>query len=113
MNNSDFGSRRESTDRPERSGGRGSFMTPAASGVITAIDGDIITVAGGGKRVTVKKTANTVISGDEGNIAVNDTVIVTGTTSDDGMVTATRIVVRNAQSFGPASRTDTAQTPGA
>lgn len=114
MNNSDFGSRGGSTNRPDgMSGGRGSFMTPTASGVITAINGDTITVAGGGKQVTVKKTSTTVISGDETAIAVNDTVVVMGTKNSDGSVTATRIMIRNNQTFGRPTADDTSQTPGA
>lgn len=114
MNNSDFGSQRGSINRPGgMSGGRGSFMTPAASGVITAINGDTITVAGGGKQVTVKKTTSTVISGSKSDIAVNDTVVVTGTTSDDGSVTATRIMIRNNQNFERPTADDTSAAPGA
>jgi len=67
----------------------------AAQGVVTAINGDTVTVSGSGKQVTVKKTSSTVISGDKNDIAVNDTVVVFGDKADDGTVTAKRIVVRN------------------
>lgn len=66
-----------------------------ANGVVTAIDGDTITVAGNGKKVTVKKTDSTIVSGDKNDITVNDSVIISGTTADDGTITASRIVIRN------------------
>ncbi len=75
--------------------GRRGAMTAAASGVIVKIEGDTVTVAGQGKQVIVKTTEDTVVSGDEDDLAVNDTVIVIGDTEDDDSVTATRIVVRN------------------
>ena len=75
--------------------GRGGISRATASGVVTAINGDTITIAGSGKQVTVKKTSDTIISGDESTIAVNDTVLVYGSTADDGTVTATRIMIRN------------------
>ncbi len=67
----------------------------AAQGVVTAINGDTVTVSGGGKQTTVKKTTDTIISGDKNDIAVKDTVIIFGTRQDDGSITAKRIVVRN------------------
>ncbi len=85
------GSENGRSDMPNRRG----FSRAVATGVVTAINGNTITVAGGGKQVTVKKTDSTVISGDESDLAVNDTVLVYGTAASDGTVTATRIVVRN------------------
>lgn len=78
-----------------RSGPRGSFARPATSGVVTAVNGDTLTVSGSGKQVTVKTSDTTRISGDETDVAVNDTVIVYGTKNDDGSITATRIMIRN------------------
>lgn len=70
-----------------------------AQGVVTAIDGDVITVSGSGKQVTVKKTSNTVVSGDKNDISINDTVVVFGDTEEDGSVVAKRIVVQNESSI--------------
>ena len=86
---------------------RGSGMQMgAARGVVTAVSGDTITVSGNGKQVTVKKTDNTIIGGDKSdNLAVNDSVIVMGTTASDGTVTATRIIVQN-NDFSDASETN-------
>ena len=75
--------------------GGGYARSAAASGVVTKIDGDTVTIAGYGKQVTVKKTDSTVVSGDKSDLAVNDSVAVYGTTASDGTVTATRILVRN------------------
>lgn len=75
--------------------GRRGAMTAAASGVIVKIDGDTVTVAGQGKQVIVKTTDDTIVSGDESDLAVNDTVIVIGDTEDDDTVVAKRFVVRN------------------
>lgn len=76
-------------------GGMWESMTPAASGVIVKIEGDMITVAGQGKQVAVVRTDDTRITGDKTELAVNDTVVVRGDTEDDGTVVADRIVVRN------------------
>lgn len=82
---------------------------PTLSGVVTALNGDSITVSGGGKQVTVKKTDSTTINGDATSVAVNDTVSVYGTTASDGTVTATRIVIRNAAS--PSASSDDTTVP--
>lgn len=66
-----------------------------ASGVVTKINGDTITISGRGKQVTITRTDDTVVGGDKEEVAVNDTVLVYGDTEDDGSVTASRIVVRN------------------
>lgn len=71
------------------------MMTPAASGVITKVDGNALTVAGQGKQVTVVLDDDTTVTGDKTEVAVNDTVVVIGEENDDGTVQATRIVVRN------------------
>ena len=66
-----------------------------ASGVVTKINGDTITISGRGKQLTITRTDDTVVGGDKEEVAVNDTVLVYGDTEDDGSVTASRIVVRN------------------
>lgn len=78
-----------------RGGMRGDLPAVAARGVVTAINGDTLTVSGGGEQVKVKKSADTTISGDESDVAVNDSVVVLGESEDDGSVTATRIIIRN------------------
>jgi hypothetical protein len=60
-------------------------------GVVTKVDGDTVTVAGGGKTNTVKTSSSTQYSGGS-NVAVNDTVIVAGTLNN-GTYDATNIVV--------------------
>ena len=64
-------------------------------GVVTAIDGDTLTVSGGGDQVQVKRTSSTVVGGDEMDVAVNDTVVVASEKADDGSMTAIRIMIRN------------------
>lgn len=86
----EFGGRSE---RGERS--FGGTMMGTVSGVVTAVNGDTITVGGRGEQVTVKKDDSTVVSGDKSSVAVNDTVIVFGEAGDDDVVTAARIIVRN------------------
>lgn len=75
-----------------------------ASGVVTAVNGDTITVSGRGEQVTVKKTQDTVIRGDKEEVAVNDTVLVYGETEDDGSITAARILIRNESMMDEGSR---------
>ena len=60
------------------------------SGVVTAVDGSIITVAGNGTTTKVTTTDSTTYTGDDKPAAVNDTIMVVGTTSGDTF-TATRI----------------------
>jgi hypothetical protein len=64
------------------------------SGVVTAVNGDTITVSGDGKQVTVTKNSSTTIRGTASSVAVNDTVSITGTTTN-GTFTATTITIRN------------------
>jgi hypothetical protein len=73
----------------------GTMQAPVARGVVTAVNGDTITVSGLGKQVTVKKSSSTTISGDKSDVAVNDTVTVYGTTNPDNSISATRISVNN------------------
>lgn len=66
-----------------------------ASGVVSEISGDTLTVIGGGDKVSVKQSRATRIVGDESAVAVNDTVLIFGSQNEDGSVSATRIMVRN------------------
>jgi len=91
---------RQGTGYGGRGGMRGGMTMNTTQGVVTAINGDTITVSGRGKQVTVKKTDDTVISGDSESLAVNDTVIVIGDTEDDDSITATRIIIRNGTGGG-------------
>ncbi len=75
--------------------GRGMYGRPELMGVVSAVSGDALTVVGNGKQTTVKKSSDTVVSGDSSSLRVNDSVLIYGTTGDDGTLTATRIVVRN------------------
>lgn len=59
-------------------------------GVVTAVDGTTLTVAGNGKTVTVKVTDSTTYTGSSKPAAVNDTIIAFGSTSD-GVFTATSV----------------------
>ena len=81
--------------RERTPGGMRGMSSVVASGVVTAIDGDAITVSGRGEQVKVTKFGDTFIGGDKANLEVNDTVIVTGDVKEDGSVTATRIIIRN------------------
>lgn len=95
---------------------RGMMQSAAASGVIIAVNGQTLTVSGQGKQVTVTESSSTIISGDATSVAVNDTVLVYGTTNSDGSVTATQIVVRNSTPASGASSDETPQNttaPGA
>jgi hypothetical protein len=62
-------------------------------GVVTAVSGDSITVAGGGKTLTVKTTSATTYANDSKPV-VNDTVVIIGT-KDGSTITATQIAVNN------------------
>jgi len=64
--------------------------TTRVSGVVTAVDGNTITVAGNGTTITVKVTDSTTYSGSSKPATVNDTITVFGTTSDN-VLTATSV----------------------
>lgn len=66
------------------------------SGVVTAVNGDDISVAGNGKTITIKKSSSTTIRGTSTTVSVNDTIFASGTTSDN-VFTATTITIRNIQ----------------
>lgn len=80
-------------------GGRGDFddtnttSTTRVSGVVTAVDGSTITIAGNGTTVKVTVNDSTSYSGDDKPAAINDTIIAVGTTSGDTF-TATRVVLQ-------------------
>ena len=71
------------------------FSADAARGVVTNIDGDTLTISGGGKQIKVKRTNDTIINGDKEDVSVNDTVIVIGQKDDEGIFTAKAIIIRN------------------
>lgn len=60
------------------------------SGVVIAVDGSTITVAGNGTTTKVVVNDSTTYTGDDKPAAVNDTIMVVGTKSDD-TITATRV----------------------
>lgn len=60
-------------------------------GVVTAVNGDSITVAGGGKTQVIKTNGDTTYM-DDTKPAVNDTVVIVGT-KDGDTITATEIRV--------------------
>lgn len=61
------------------------------SGVVTAVSGDIITVAGGGTTTRVTVTGTTSFTGSSEPAKVNDTIVVFGTQNSDGSLAATSI----------------------
>jgi hypothetical protein len=62
-------------------------------GVVTAVNGDSIVVAGGGKTQTIKTNTATTYANDV-KAVVNDTVVVVGT-KDGDTITATQVAVYN------------------
>lgn len=106
----DRGGRSFDRDDGRGFGGMRGFSSTIASGVVTKIDGDTITIAGQGEQVTVKRTDDTIISGDETSLAVNDSVIVMGETDDDDTMTATHIIVQN-DGFMRRGLREASQTP--
>jgi hypothetical protein len=62
-------------------------------GVVVAVNKDNVEIAGGGKRTTINTNGDTIYT-DDMKPEVNDTVTVTGTTTD-GKITATEITVQN------------------
>lgn len=66
------------------------------SGVVMAVSGDTITVAGGGTTTKVTATSSTNYTGSSEPAKVNDSIVVFGTQNSDGSLTATSIrLVRN------------------
>jgi hypothetical protein len=62
-------------------------------GVVTAVNGDSIIVAGGGKTQTIKTTSSTAYVNNM-KPAVNDTVVIIGT-KDGNTITATQVGIYN------------------
>lgn len=61
------------------------------SGVVTAVSGDTITVAGGGTTTKVTVSSDTNYSGSSEPAKVNDTITAVGTKNSDGSLTATSV----------------------
>ena len=64
-------------------------------GVVTAVNGDVITIAGGGSTNTVTTNSTTQYTNGS-KAAVNDTVMVLGTTNN-GTFTATQVTINPAR----------------
>lgn len=71
---------------------RDSRSSSLVSGVVTAIDGNMLTVAGSGTTKQVKTTDTTEYYGAAQPVKVNDSVRVMGTTEGDTF-TATRVMI--------------------
>lgn len=67
--------------------------TTRVNGVVTSVDGSIITVAGNGQTTKVVVTDDTTYVGDDKPAAVNDTIMVVGTKQGDTF-TATRVMLQ-------------------
>ena len=70
------------------------YVNPNGSnltGVVTAINGDKLTIAGNGTTSTVSTTSSTQYVGAS-QVAIDDTVMISGTTAS-GTLTATQIVI--------------------
>ncbi len=77
-------------------GGTSAASTPSVIGTVSSVSGSTIGVTNlGGTKVTVTVTATTTITKALGaaDLAVGDTVAVTGTTASDGSVTAINIAI--------------------
>ena len=77
---------------PER---QDSWSSEAVRGVVIAVNGNEITIAGQGEQTKVTKSDDTVIGGDKTTVEVNDTVVILGETQDDDSLIAERIIIRN------------------
>ncbi|MFZ1249479.1 MAG: hypothetical protein WAQ24_04100 [Candidatus Saccharimonadales bacterium] len=104
--NDRFGSRMNMPrdDFGGRAGGmRGGMMgandsATRVTGVVTAIHGDTLTVAGNGTTKAVKVTTNTIYVGAAKPAAVNDTIVAIGTASaDTADFNADRVMLTRAQ----------------
>ncbi len=88
----------QSEQAPRHRGGFNRQMMDSANfvtGVVISINGDSFVVAGNGKQVTVNKTASTTFQGTSSDaVAVNDSVTVVGTTTNN-VLSATEITIRN------------------
>lgn len=61
------------------------------SGVVTAVDGNTITVAGNGTTTKLTVSDSTTYGGSTKPAAVNDTIMATGATASDGSFTAATV----------------------
>lgn len=68
--------------------------TSRVTGVVTAVSGDSITVAGEGTTTKVVVSSDTTYVGSSQPAAVNDTIVVTGTKSGDTFTAATVRLIR-------------------
>ncbi len=75
-------------------GGNYANSTSRVTGVVTAVSGDSITVAGDGTTTKVVVSADTTYTGSTKPAAVNDTIVVTGTKSGDTFTAATVRLIR-------------------
>ena len=64
------------------------------TGVVVAVNSDNIVIAGNGTQTTIKTNSSTTYTNDI-KPAVNDTVVIAGTTASDSSITATEIRVAN------------------
>jgi endonuclease YncB( thermonuclease family) len=60
-------------------------------GVVTAVDGDTITVAGNGAATKVVVNDNTNYTGDDKPAKVNDTIMASGARQSDGTLLASTV----------------------
>ena len=79
---------------PGRGGMYGEETSTSGSrigGVVTAVDGDTITIAGGGMTAKVTVQDDTRYTGSDGPAEVNDTIVASGTRQSDGSLLASVI----------------------
>lgn len=90
-----FGYDRRDPDRLERGMTRDSYASDSShvSGVVTAINGTSLTIAGNGTTRQITTTGTTTYYGAAQPVKVNDSVTISGTTSGDTF-TANRIMIR-------------------
>lgn len=75
-------------------GGNYANSASRVTGVVTAVSGDSITVAGDGTTTKVVVSSDTTYVGSSQPAAVNDTIVVTGTKSGDTFTAATVRLIR-------------------
>lgn len=85
--------------RDYRSGPRGGMMGGATNaadstrvmGVVTAVDGDTVTVSGGGTTTKVVVNDSTTYTGSDKPAKVNDTIMAAGARQSDGSLLASTV----------------------
>ena len=80
--------------RTNNDGTTTSTSTYSVSGVVTAVDGSSFDIGGNGTKTTVNTTGSTTFNNNDKKVVVNDSVIVTGTKSDD-KINATDVQIVN------------------